>query len=170
MLKNLGVYTQDTMFIFWQGVDTRDETCLDRKAVPVLKRVERTELLWQMIKVIREWAFGNGYTMYSLKILQMIEFTGKPRRPTTYQGHKECNVKNALWSAFPIYASKECISITKSFSYNFLCECILMMIREAIPEVGLLIWTKMLKSWKSRGQMALLKHQNARGYYYCNDL
>ena len=54
--------------------------------------------------------------------------------------------KNALWSAFPIYASKECISITKTFSYNFPCECVLMMIREAITEVGSLIRTNMLKS------------------------
>ena len=48
----------------------------------------------------------------------MIVFTGKPRRHTTYQGYKDCNVKNALWFAFPIYASKECISITKTFSCN----------------------------------------------------
>ena len=54
--------------------------------------------------------------------------------------------KNALWSAFRIYEPKECISITKTFSYNFPCECVLMMIREALTEVGSLIRTKMLKS------------------------
>lgn len=50
---------------------------------------------------IQEWI----YNVFP-KILQMIVFTGKPRRHTAYQGHKECNVQNVLWSAFPIYASK----------------------------------------------------------------
>lgn len=43
MLKNLGLYSQETMFVLQHGVDTRDETYLDRKAMPVLK-VERTRI------------------------------------------------------------------------------------------------------------------------------
>lgn len=61
------MYSQETMFVLQHGVDTRDETYLDRKAMPVLKRVERTELLWQMMKEgiesnkgvgIREWIYN----------------------------------------------------------------------------------------------------------------
>lgn len=139
----MGVYSQETMFVLQRGVDTRDETYLDRKAMPVLKRAERTELLWQMMKEgiesnkgvgIREWIYNVFPKNPSDDCIHR-----KTQKTHPYQGHKECNVKNVLWSAFPIYASKECISITKSFSYNFLCERVLMMIREAISKVGSLI-------------------------------